>query len=130
MRKTLNLVALVLIGLAMLGCKKRISETDQQVLTNAREIVRALMEYSLDNARYPYELDDLVPYHLVRLPENVYSGGPMRDTGTDQFDPESSPGNVFYAKVLIQEEVLNFSLVVYGEKGIIRNIRRSPMAAN
>jgi len=54
----------------------------------------------------------------------------MADTGTSEWDPETSPGNIHYVPVKDKAGmILNFSIYVFGEKGLIRHIRPSPLAA-
>jgi len=66
----------------------------------------------------------------MAAPINPYNGKPMIDTGSPEWDQEISPGNIHYVPVEDQAGMIgNFSIYVFGERGIIRHIRPSPLAA-
>ena len=128
MRKALFLLALI-AGLFAWGCAGEMSELDRQTLKNAREFLDALEDYSLEYTYYPEELEELVPRYMVKMPVNPHTGGPMTDTQSEDFDPATSPGNVYYGKVHKDGVVVNFHMLVFGEKKQIGIYRRSPNAA-
>jgi hypothetical protein len=64
------------------------------------------------------------------MPENPYTGKPMVVLSSKEFDPEKSPGNIYYMKVYQEGNVINCQVIVFGEKGeTARWGSASPIAA-
>ena len=113
------------------GCmKKTLSEKDALTLTRVRETIMPFIDtHSIDHWQYPESYKAMLSSGMD-APINPYTGKPMLDTGTPEWDPETSPGNIHYVPVETEKDMIgNFSIYVFGEKGLIRHIRTSPLAA-
>jgi hypothetical protein len=64
------------------------------------------------------EVASLLP-DVVAWPDNVFSGEPMVDTRSRQFDKATSPGNVFYNKIYREEQIVMWELHAFGEQDVI-----------
>ena len=97
----------------------------------AKQISRLVNEYHSDSAEWPESLDD-VKWYLpasVKWPVNPYNGEPVADTGSRDFDPETSVGMLYYEKIYRGEMLVNVQIHVFGEKGklyIIGNTALGP----
>jgi hypothetical protein len=71
------LVALILPGLGRAFRR----EAHAQAMWSLMRASIALARYELDNGKPPSTLDELVPRYLPRVPEDPFSGGPLRSSG-------------------------------------------------
>ena len=137
MRKTNSRLLRFLLSISIImlifipGCKKRLSPNDALTFARVREtVVPFVMDYSISNWQFPESYKAMLAEGL-KPPVNPYTGGPMIDTGTEQFDPQTSPGNFHYVPVKDEAGMIgNFSIYVFGKKGLLRHIRPSPLAAD
>lgn len=113
-------VAVVVVGwIAVKGVGAEVSHFDTMM-----RLSDALEKYRDDKGYYPEELRAVEPYlDEGGWPENPYTHQPVVDTGTDKFDPKSSPGNVYYDKFYYPDEfakdrvVVGFTLHVFERDG-------------
>jgi hypothetical protein len=131
--KSIYRLALILLLLAIIiipGCKKRLSENDALTLDRVRKtIMPFILAYPESHFQFPESFEAMLEEDL-EPPINPYTGEPMVDTGSPEFDSETSPGNFHYAPVKDSKgQIVNFSVYVFGKKGLIRHIRPSPFAA-
>jgi len=129
LKKTIFALLLTVLLASVPGCGHQLTDTERLTLKNAREFLEALTDYSIEYAYYPEDLAELAPRWMQKLPENPFTGQPMTDTGSEEFDENTFPGNVYYAKVRKNGVVVNFTMLVWGEEGQIGIYRRSPNAA-
>ena len=125
-------VAFLMVMLIFLpGCKKKLSPDDALTLARVREtIVPFIWERSISQWQFPESYEAMLAEGL-KPPINPYTGKPMIDTGTEEFDPQISPGNFHYVSIKDKAgQIGNFSIYIFGKKGLIRHIRPSPLAAD
>ena len=114
MRHTLLLLCLLPL---LTGCPpKRFNGKDAEMMAAAKAIAKAINAYQGDYAEWPVSLDLAKPY-LPDWPVNPYDGKPIGDTGSPDFDPAISVGMVYYQKLYRGEQLVNYQLHVFGEKG-------------
>ena len=126
----LRILVFVMILVIIPGCKKRLTPNEQVTLKRVREtIIPFIRNRSISEWQFPESYKQMLSEGMV-APINPYTGKPMIDTGTPEFDPLISPGNIHYVPVKDQVGMIgNFSVYVFGERGVIRHIRPSPLAA-
>ncbi len=121
-----NLLArclLLLVILTCAGCAKKTIQNfqgdDLKMVEAAQVLVVAINSYHSDTADWPENLADvrekLPP--MTSWPVNPYNGNEISDTGTAEFDPATSIGNVFYEKFRREDQIMNYRLHVFGDKG-------------
>jgi hypothetical protein len=127
----LTVITLALMIIVIPGCGKKLTPEDELTLGRVRKkIIPFIWDYSITNWQCPASYGDMIDEGLIP-PINPYTGEPMIDTGTSEFDPETSPGNIHYVPVKDQAGMIgNYSVYVFGKHGIIRHIRPSPLAAD
>ncbi len=123
------LIALVPILLFMSGCGRKLTDKEILSVELMDPWIGYLEDYNLDHQYYPMTWDRLVRYKGIRMPANVFTGEAMHPLESSDFDPAISPGNFFYARVIRYEQVVNYQVFLYGEKGEILRYCHSPMAA-
>ncbi len=111
------------------GCRKHRTPNEELTLQRVRDtIMPFILAYPESHFQFAESTAEMVESGLV-LPANPYTGEAMKDTLSTEFDAETSPGNFHYEVVHDQYgQVVNFSVYVWGERGLIRHIRPSPMA--
>lgn len=121
---------LVVLVVCIPGCKKRLSPNDALTLARVREtMVPFIYAQSMSNWQFPESYEDMLSKGMD-TPINPYTDKPMIDTGTSDFNPQVSPGNFHYVPIRDKAgQIGNFSIFVFGEKGLLRHIRPSPLAA-
>jgi hypothetical protein len=120
------LAATFIIG----GCKKEPATPEERMTWERIEpMIGWLEDYNISNQRYPDDWNELLAWKGLPMPVNPYTNQPMVSLEAQDFDPSVSPGNFFYARVLRDEQVVNFQLLIFGRDGIIVRYRHSPMAA-
>ena len=132
--KPIFILTLALLSIMLLltpGCKRKLSADDALTLARVREtIVPFVSDYSISNWQFPESYAAMISAGM-EPPINPYTGQPMVDTGTEQFDPQTSPGNIHYVPINDQAGMIgNFSIFVFGKRGVLRHIRPSPLAAD
>ena len=123
------LIVIAIMLILIPGCKKKLSPDDALTLARVREtIVPFVMNYSMGEGGFPESYGAMITAGL-KPPINPYTGNPMADTGTEKFDPETSPGNFHYLPIKDESGMFgNFSIYVFGKKGLLRHIRPSELA--
>jgi hypothetical protein len=130
-KKNPTIVILIMAALIAFvpGCRKQHTPNEELTLERVRDtIMPFILAYPESHFQFAESTAEMVESGLV-LPVNPYTGETMKDTLSTEFDAATSPGNFHYAVVRDSSgQVLNFSVYVWGERGLIRHIRPSPMA--
>jgi hypothetical protein len=117
----LLLVLAVLCGILLLaGCQRaKFYGKDREMMHAAKLLAEAIDTYFRENSEYPDKLREVEPYLPAGTswPVNPYNGKPIEDTGSIDFDPATSVGNVGYERVWRDEQQTTYQLHVYGEHG-------------
>ena len=111
------------------GCKPKRTQEEQLTLGRVRTMVPWLEDFKVANSRFPNDWDELLKWKGASMQVNPYSNLPMVQLGSRDFDPKISPGNFFYARVIQDEEVINYTIIVFGARGEIRRIGHTAMGA-
>lgn len=122
--------ATILMTLA--GCPPRQpTGKDAEMMVAARQISRLIDEYFREFAEYPETVEQARPMlpPAVKWPVNPYNGAEITDTGSRDFNPEISPGNIFYEKIYRDEQLVNYQIHIFGEKGKIYILGNTAMGA-
>lgn len=124
------LLLIVVLLFSICSCRKKRTSEEQQVIENLRPFWSQLEDYKRINMTYPESWDDLLRYARLEMPENPYTGVPMVALDSAEFDPEVSPGNIYYVKVVQDEVVINCQVIIFGHRGeITRYSHAGPFAA-
>lgn len=93
---------------------------DMQMRVQAAQIEKAVMRFYADEADYPDSLEQVTQYFPASgvWPLEPYNGESMRDTGTDEFDPNSCVGMVHFER-LDKEGKTGYRIAVFGREGIL-----------
>ena len=93
---------------------------DMKLRVQAAQIEKAVMRYHADEADYPDNLEQVTQYFPVSgvWPLEPYHGQSMRDTGTDEFDPQDSVGMVHYVRLDVEGKT-GYRITVFGREGIL-----------
>jgi hypothetical protein len=123
------IIALCLLLAFLPGCGKKRTPDEELTLQRVRDaIMPFILAYPESHFQFAESTEEMLRAGLV-LPINPYTGETMVDTGSSEFDKATSPGNFHYAVVKDPSgQTVNFSVYVWGERGLIRHIRPSPMA--
>lgn len=126
--------ATVLAGFLLLpmGCYKReLTGDDAVMVERARAIMLAVNTFHQDNAEWPDTLREAERCLKAGTswPLNPYSGRPIEDTGSPDFDPAESVGMVYYEKFFRDELLMNYRLHVFGDKGKLHIFGNSAFGA-
>ena len=88
-----------------------------------------LEDYKRATMCYPQTWDQLIRWKSLEMPENPFTGEPIRALESSEFDPETSPGNIYYIKVEQDDCVINCQVIIFGEKGeLTRYSHAGPLA--
>jgi hypothetical protein len=111
------------------GCKRQRTLQEQQVIENLRPFWAKLEDYKRVNMTYPESWDAFLSYYGLQMPGNPYTGQPMIALDSAEFDPDVSPGNIYYMKVVQDEIVVNCQVIIFGDRGeITRYSHAGPFA--
>jgi len=128
----LTLFLLIIFVLTMTGCPKRKRTPNEQlVVDRLKPFWRPLEEYKTVSFTYPDNFFDICNYAGLQKPINPYTGQPMIELDSLEFDPDVSPGNIYYIKVTGSEGIIiNCQVAIFGEFGeITRYHHAGPSAA-
>lgn len=115
--------------LLSLSCRHKRTDTEQLVVDRIGPYCGMLEDYKRDNMEYPQTWEHLLRWKRISNPENPFTGEPMVSLDSPDFDPETSPGNFYYLRVIRDEQVINCQVLIFGEKGMIARYQHSgPMA--
>ncbi len=123
------LIIVILAAAAISGCRKKRTEMEQLTVETIAPWCRYLEDYNLDHQYYPETWGELVRYKGIPMPENPYTGEPMVALESSEFDPDVSPGNFYYMRVIRDEIVVNCQVLIFGDRGLITRYCHSPLAA-
>jgi hypothetical protein len=116
--------------LLLAGCPGKKFKGDDAVMMNrAKTLARAIDNYNTDFVEYPPSLR-AVQSHLApgsSWPVNPYNNKPIEDTGSPEFDPQTSVGNVYYEKMHRNGVQVSYLLHVFGDKGKLYIIGNTAM---
>ena len=121
----LCLAAVTFLG----GCKPKRTAEEQLTLDRVRTMIPWVEDFKYAFSRYPNNWGEVLTWKGETMPLNPYTNQPMVALESGDFDPKVSPGNFFFARVIRDDEVINYQVVVFGKGGEIRRISHSPMAA-
>jgi hypothetical protein len=111
------------------GCKQKATPEERATYERIVPMIAWIEDFNTSNQRYPDNWAELLAWKGQPMPINVYTNEPMIALDSKDFDPKKSPGNFFYARVIRNDEVTNFQLLVFGKDGIIVRYSHSPLAA-
>ena len=119
--------------LLLAGCPPRtqFAGRDAQMMAGAKRIAKLIDEYYSDSSDYPETLEQLRPMLLPtdKWPVNPYNGREIADTGSPKFDAATSVGMVYYQKLYRDDQMVNYQLHVFGEKGKLYIIGNTAIGA-
>ena len=135
-------IAIVLVfgGFAVYGALwlDQFSRPDVRAMGVGKRMSEAIDEYQFAHGEFPPELAMVQPYmHKVRWPDNPIKGQPIVDTKSPVFTSTSSPGNVYYERliegggfsgydsVLADERQVGYILHVFGEEDEVWTYKHS-----
>ena len=106
------------------GCDKAaaLSSEEKEVISRAVQIAVGINALHNSTGEVPEEIGEveaLLP-DTISWPRNVYTGEPMVDTKSKDFDAATSPGNVFYNKVYREEQIVLWELHAFGEHDTVK----------
>lgn len=122
---------ILLIGgsAALAGCRKKRTPEEQLTVERVAPMCRWLEDYKRGQFCYPDTWDQLLRWKGKTMPENPYTGEPMICVESSEFDPETSPGNIYYVRVIQDDCVINCQVIIFGERGeITRYSHAGPLA--
>ena len=111
-----SLVLAVLVVLCISGCKKKFSPEEQIMLDELRPYFTYLEDYKRANLCYPASWDVLLNWKRVDNPENPFTGEPMVVLESLEFDPDVSPGNIYYITVVREDCVINCQVILFNQR--------------
>ncbi len=116
--------------LTVTGCRKKRTELEQLTVERIGSYCRYLEEYKTEAFCYPDSWDILLRWKRMEMPINPYTNEPMISLDSAEFDPETSPGNIYYVKVVQEDCVINCQVIIFGERGeITRYSHAGPLVA-
>lgn len=112
-----------------IGCRRSRTPEEAQTVKLIAPYCVKLEEYKIDNSYYPREWNDFLIWLRQDMPMNPYTNEPMIALESKEFDPDISPGNIYYQKVLQYDEVINCQVYIFGKRGVIQVYQHSnPLA--
>ena len=115
------LLLLALLSLAAACAPGQFTGKDAEMMAAARIISNAVNSYHSDTAEWPESLA-LAESYLppgTTWPVNPYNGKEIGDTGSPDFDPDTSVGMVYLQKMYRDGQLVNCQLHVFGERGTL-----------
>jgi hypothetical protein len=122
------LLTVLLLGTSAPGCKEKATPEERLTWDRVEPMIGWLEDFNVSNQRYPNNWDELLRWKGLSMPVNPYTNQPMVCLDSSEFDPQKSPGNFYYARVIRDEQVINFQLLVFGDDGVVVRYSHSPMA--
>jgi len=117
--RILVIILLLMLVSACMSSKKRLTPNEKLTIKRIAPYCEWLEDYRRENMYYPDTWWELLEWKSVTMPENPYTGKPMVALSSKEFDPEKSPGNIYYMRVFQEGNVINSQVIVFGEKGEI-----------
>ena len=109
----------LLIIPGFIGCKRSRTPEESQTVKLIAPYCLKLEEYKTDHLTYPLEWNDLLVWMQKDMPLNPYTNEPMIALGSKIFDPDISPGNIYYQRVVQYDEVIKCQVYIFGKRGVI-----------
>ena len=119
----------LLIIPGFIGCRRSRTPEESATVKRIAPYCLKLEGYKAEYSYYPREWNDLLTWMRKDMPANPYTNEPMIALETKEFDPDISPGNIYYQKVLQYDEVINCQVYIFGKRGVIQVYQHSnPLA--
>jgi hypothetical protein len=92
---------------------------DFEMMRAAKLINEAIIACHTETSEWPDTLEQAKSYMPSKAawPVNPYNGKHIADTFSPDFDPAKSVGMVYYQKLTRDEQVVNYQLHIFGDKG-------------
>jgi hypothetical protein len=126
------LASLIVAALLSTGCFKREWTGDDALMVErAKAIGLAINAFHQDTAEWPETIRAAQGYLQpgTSWPDNPYNGRPIEDTGSPEFDLATSVGMVYYEKFYRNDQLMNYQLHVFGDKGKLHIFGNSAFGA-
>ncbi len=122
------LISLIVLNLS--GCKRSRTPNEKLTVERIAPYCTWLEDYKRSTFCYPDSWADLLRWKGVGMPENPYTGQPMVALDSSKFDRKTSPGNIYYIRVVQEDCVINCQVIIFGDKGeITRYSHAGPLSA-
>jgi hypothetical protein len=91
------------------------------MVERVKQIGLAVNTYHQETAEWPESLREAEGCLAAGIswPVNPYNNQPIEDTGSPSFDPATSVGMVYYEKFYREDQLMNYQLHVFGDKGVL-----------
>jgi hypothetical protein len=126
MRSAFALLILVAVVLSILpACPQKepadFKGEDLVMVQQATLICDAINTYHRDTVEWPETIQEAAGSLPAgaEWPSNPYNQQPIADTGSPDFDPQTSVGMVYYQKFYRDDRIMNYQLHVFGQKGTL-----------
>jgi len=116
---------IIVLMITNFGCTKKRTPNEQLTVKRIAPYCLMLEDYKLVNMYYPDSWNDLLTWKSASMPINPYTGKPMIALASREFDPAVSPGNIYYLRVLQDDNVINCQVIIFGERGEIQRYQHS-----
>jgi hypothetical protein len=113
------IITIFLLGSMTISCSRGRTSLEHETLVRVYDITNWLNDFMLVRSYYPDTIDEVANWRAQPLPDNPYTGQPMVDTGTTEFDPSLSPGNFHYIVIKRSEQNLAYQIFIFGDRGLI-----------
>ena len=112
-------IPLLILCICLTSCAGRRNALEQETLERMEPVTQWLADFFMTRSYYPETIEELLWWKGEPLPDNPYTGNPMIDLGTKEFDPARSPGNFHYVPLKRQEQNLGYQIFVFGDRGLV-----------
>ena len=119
------ILVLIILMVSSFGCTKKRTPNEQLTVKRIAPYCLMLEDYRMVNMYYPDSWDDLLTWKNTSMPINPYTGKPMIALKSREFDSSISPGNIYYLRVLQDDNVINCQVIIFGERGEIQRYQHS-----
>jgi len=123
--KSKYLVILLVIGMLAGSCTQGRTALEQETIDRMYRVSQWLNDFMLARSYYPETIDEVFAWKNESPPDNPYTGQPMVDTGTTEFDPDTSPGNFHYIVMKRSGQNLGYQIHIFGKDGLIVIVNQS-----
>jgi hypothetical protein len=120
-------LSMIMTGTA---CKKKATVEERLTWERIQPMIDWLEDFHIANQNYPDNFQELLAFKGQPMPTNPYTNQPMVSLESGEFDRTKSPGNFFYARVLQDDQVVNYQLLVFGSDGIKVRFSHEPDAVH
>ena len=115
--------ALLCVLLLCCACPKRdvksFEGNDRLMVEGAGVIAQAINTYHVDTGEWPESIQAAQSHFPpgTNWPQNPWTGGPIEDSGSSEFIPGKSEGTVYYEKFVRDDQIMNYRMHIFGDKG-------------